>query len=55
MEKKLPKILSYILQFIDSIRSLVSSLSNLLNNLFEGTHKIKCKYERNNKNKNLRN
>ena len=26
---------------------MASSLSNLLNNLSEGIHKIKCKYERN--------
>ena len=32
------------IQFIDSARFMVSSLSNLLNNLSEGIHKIKCKY-----------
>ena len=40
MEKKLQKI-SCILQFIDSARFMVSSLSNLVNNLSEGIHKIK--------------
>ena len=38
MEKKF-----YILQFIDSARLMASS-SNLVNNLSEGIHKIKCKY-----------
>ena len=32
------------IQFIDSARFMVRSLSNLLNNLSEGIHKIKCKY-----------
>ena len=36
--------LSYILQFIDSARFMASSLSNLVTNLFEGIHRIKCKY-----------
>ena len=31
-----------ILQFIDSARFMTSSLSNLVNNVSEGTHKIKC-------------
>ena len=43
MEKKLQKI-SYILQFIDSARFMVSSLSNLVNNLSEKIHRIKNKY-----------
>ena len=36
----------YILQiiFIDSTRFMVSSLSNLINNVSEGIYKIKCKY-----------
>ena len=38
------KNISYILQFIDSIRFMASSLSNLVNNLSEGIHKIKCKH-----------
>ena len=37
MEKKLQ------LQFIDSVRVMTSSLSNYVNNLFEGIHKIWCK------------
>ena len=44
MEKKLQKNISYILQFIDSARFMASSLSNLVNNLSEGIHKIKCKH-----------
>ena len=45
MEKKLQKNISYILQFINSERSIASSLSNLVNNLSERIYKIKCKYE----------
>ena len=40
--EKITKNLSYILQFID--RLLAGSLSNLVQNLSEGIHKIKCKY-----------
>ena len=43
MEKKLKDIF-YILQFIDSARFMSSSLSNLVNNLSEGIHKIKCRF-----------
>ena len=46
MQKKLQKI-SYRLQFIDSARFKANSLSNLVNNLSEGIHKIKCKYRHN--------
>ena len=42
MEKKLQEI--YIVQFIDSSRFMTSSLSNLVNYLSEGIHKIQCKY-----------
>ena len=34
----------YMLQFIDSPRSMASSLSNLVNNISEGSHKIECKH-----------
>ena len=44
MDKKLQKNISYALLFIDSARFLASSLSNLVNNLSEGVHRIKCKY-----------
>ena len=33
----------YILQFIDSAKSMASSLSNLINHIPEGTYNIKCK------------
>ena len=33
------------LQVIDSVRFMASSLSNLVDNLAEGIHKVKCKYE----------
>ena len=35
---------SYTLQFIDSTRSMASSLSNLVNNFSEGIRRIKCKF-----------
>ena len=38
------KNISYILQFIDSASFMASSLSNLVNNLSEEIHRIKCKY-----------
>ena len=37
--------ISYTLPSIDSARSMGSSLSNLVDNLAEGIHKIKCKYK----------
>ena len=40
--KEITKMISYRLQFIDSARFMASSLSNLVNNLPEGIHKIKC-------------
>ena len=48
MEKKLQNI-SWGLQFIDSARFLAKHITwkiiaNLVNNLSQGTHKIKCKY-----------
>ena len=44
MEEKLWKNISYILKFIDSAKFMTSSLSNLVNNLSEVIHGIKCKY-----------
>ena len=41
-EKEITKNRSYILQFIESARFMASSLSNLVNNLSEGVHRIKC-------------
>ena len=37
------------LKFIDGIRFMMSSLSNLVDNLAERIHKIKCKYRHVNK------
>ena len=37
------------MQFIDSARFIASSLSSLVNNLSEGIHRIKCKYEHDDK------
>ena len=42
--EEITKNMSYMLQFIDSTRFMPSSLSNLVNNLSEGIHKIKCKF-----------
>ena len=41
--------MSCILQFIDSARFMTRSLSNLVNNLSEGIHRIKCKYRHDDK------
>ena len=48
--EKFTKNISYILQFIDNARFMASSLANLVNNLSEGIHKIKCKYGDNDQN-----
>ena len=37
------KTISYKIKFIDSARFMTSSLSNLVDNLVEGIHTIKCK------------
>ena len=34
---------SYKIKFIDSVRFMANSLSNIVDNLAEGTHKPKCK------------
>ena len=40
-----------MLRLIDSARFMASLLSNLVNNdLFEGIHRIKCKFRHNEKN-----
>ena len=44
------KIISYRLQFIDSSRFMANSLSNIVINNAEGIHKIKCKYDHDDKN-----
>ena len=42
--EEIAKNISYILQFNDSTRFMASSsLSNLVNNLSKGPHRIKCK------------
>ena len=43
------KNISYILQFIHSARFMASWLSNLVNNLSEELHRIKCKLEHDDK------
>ena len=48
-EEQITKNLFYILQFIDSARLIAISLSNLVNFLFEGIHRIKCKFGHNDK------
>ena len=42
--EEITKDISYILQFIDCARFMASSLSNLVNNLSDAIHWIKCKY-----------
>ena len=43
MENKLQEPIYNRLQFRNSARFVVSSLSNIVNNLTEGIHRIKCK------------
>ena len=47
--REFTKTLSYKFTFIDGTRFMTSSLSNLVDNLAHGIHKIKCKYRHNNK------
>ena len=47
--KEITNNISYILQFIDSAKFMASSLSNLVNDLSEGIHRIKCKHGYNDK------
>ena len=42
--EEIAKNISYILQFIESARFMASSLSNVVNNLSDRVHKIKCNY-----------
>ena len=42
--EEVKKNTSNILQLVNSARLMVSSLSNIVNNLSEGIHKIKWKY-----------
>ena len=48
-QEEVTKNISYILQLIDTGRFLANSLSNLVNNLSEGIHGIKCKFGHNDK------
>ena len=48
-KEEVVKYISYTLQVFDSARFMASSLSDLVNNISEGVHKIKCKYEHNDK------
>ena len=43
------KNIFYILKFFDSTRFMASSFSNLVNNHSEGIHRIKCKFEHDDK------
>ena len=47
-EEEITKNISYILQSIYSAGFMASALSNLVNNLFELIHKIKCKFGQDN-------
>ena len=47
--EEITKNISYILQFSDSAKFMTSSLSNLVNNLSDGTHRIKFKFGHDNK------
>ena len=51
--EEVTKYISYILQFIDSTRFMESSSSNLVSNLSERIHKIKCKHGHEDKNEKL--
>ena len=41
--EEITKNISYILQFIENTRFMASLLSNLVNNLSDGIHRIQCK------------
>ena len=43
--EEITKTKTYVLQFIGSARFMASSLSDLVDNLSEGIHSIKCKLE----------
>ena len=47
--EEITKNISYRSQFIDSARFMKNSSTNVVNNLSEGIHKIKCKYGHNDK------
>ena len=43
--EEITKTIYYKVKFVDSARFTANSSSNLVDNLTEGIHKIKCKYE----------
>ena len=45
VREEITKNLSYILQLVDCARFMASSLSNLVDNLSEKIHGIKCKFK----------
>ena len=47
--EEITRDISYILQFNGSTRFMASSLSNLVNNLSEGIHRIKFKFRHDDK------
>ena len=47
--KEITKNISKIIQCVDSTRFMASFLSNLVTNLFEELHRIRCKLEHDNK------
>ena len=49
MEKKIQKIYFIYCNLLIAQKFMTSSLSNLVNKLFEGIHRIKCKFGHNNK------
>ena len=49
-EEEITKNISYLLKFIDSARLIASLLSNFVNNLSQGIHRIKFENGQNDKN-----
>ena len=45
--EEITQTISCLLKFVESARFIAGSLSNPVNNVAEGSHKIECKYERN--------
>ena len=43
MKMEIAETISYKIKFIDSARFVATSLSNIVDNLAEGIHEIKCK------------
>ena len=47
--EEITKNISYLLQFIDSVRSMAGSLLDLVSNVSEGIHRIKYKFRHDDK------